>query len=482
MPSESVSEVCEIKGCPGPAPSIHRLPPEVLSGIFIQCLPKHCLPKPHSLEAPLFLCQICSFLRSVAVSTPQLWAAISMIRNYERDGHREMLDLWIQRSGSHPLSFSLMYRGEESDIDQLVDILVPHAWRWKDVLVAFPTDSVSHAFREAIEVGTCHLRALTVESIHCLRSQYRGRQSQMPLEISLAHQLTEMSINVELELNFGTSVLNSVKRLSFYDPEAHVGFNYVLYCLEHCPAVENLTVKVSCNHLELPQTLNIRTFPSLRHLDVSSITGRPHQFFGTLCLPNLHTLTCHWQIDSYHIFHNSHADCIVKFLQRSQASLRNLSLTGARIDHIHLMTILRHTPQLKAFICDYSGGITIDVVSIALTLTPSNQLCLGLENVTMLGYGDESNSSPLRKMISSRWNIPKSGLRTGLGLGDRHHLKMVNIEDSRLTRILREPSMEKCVNDGLDIHFLPESGRIRDHWDALDGGDQYARQRTFIDA
>ncbi|TDL21793.1 hypothetical protein BD410DRAFT_279176 [Rickenella mellea] len=383
-----------------------------------------------------------------------------------------MLDLWIERSGSHPLSFSLMYVSDQSDIDRLVDTLVPHAWRWKNVLVAFPLD-----VRQAFELGTRRLETLTVESIHCLRDSYQGREPQEPLEISLAHQLTEMSINVQLELNFGTSVLNSVKKLSFYDPEAPVGFNYVLYCLDHYPAVEKLTLKVSCNDLGIDT--KIRTFPSLRSLDVSSFTGYPHQFFDLLCLPQLHTLTCHWQNGSYHVFDNFYADAIAQFLQRSQAPLRNLSLTGDRIDEIHLMKIFRHTPLLKGFICDYGGDITVDVVSWALTLTPSSQLCLELENITWLTFGQEPNYSQLREMICSRWNIQQSGEGTESGLRAKRHLKMVNIEDPRLTGLLQEPAIQLCVERGLNIHFLPKPGQIRDYWQELDGGDPYPRQRTF---
>ncbi|TFK33371.1 hypothetical protein BDQ12DRAFT_615352, partial [Crucibulum laeve] len=50
-----------------------RIPAEIWKIIFIHCLPNVTFIAPKSNEAPLLLSQICSFLRDIALDTPELW-------------------------------------------------------------------------------------------------------------------------------------------------------------------------------------------------------------------------------------------------------------------------------------------------------------------------------------------------------------------------------------------------------------------------
>ncbi|KDQ60406.1 hypothetical protein JAAARDRAFT_174489, partial [Jaapia argillacea MUCL 33604] len=50
---------------------IRRLPPEILSKIFVHCWEPY-IPL-HSISTPLVLVQVCCFWRLVALSTPLLW-------------------------------------------------------------------------------------------------------------------------------------------------------------------------------------------------------------------------------------------------------------------------------------------------------------------------------------------------------------------------------------------------------------------------
>jgi len=50
-----------------------KLPPEILAEIFRYCVPCPVYLPPELHEAPLLLCQICSFWRSVALDTSTLW-------------------------------------------------------------------------------------------------------------------------------------------------------------------------------------------------------------------------------------------------------------------------------------------------------------------------------------------------------------------------------------------------------------------------
>jgi hypothetical protein len=53
-----------------------RLPPDIVREIFIACLPTGRNAVMSAREAPLLLCRIYSTWRTIALSTPRLWASL----------------------------------------------------------------------------------------------------------------------------------------------------------------------------------------------------------------------------------------------------------------------------------------------------------------------------------------------------------------------------------------------------------------------
>ncbi|KAJ7612449.1 hypothetical protein DFH06DRAFT_958718, partial [Mycena polygramma] len=53
-----------------------RLPVEITSKIFLQCLPEHRMP--NSWTAPMLLLNVCNTWTDIALSTPVLWASIHL--------------------------------------------------------------------------------------------------------------------------------------------------------------------------------------------------------------------------------------------------------------------------------------------------------------------------------------------------------------------------------------------------------------------
>ncbi|KAJ6577777.1 hypothetical protein B0H19DRAFT_985394, partial [Mycena capillaripes] len=53
-----------------------RLPLELSSDIFLQCLPE--TPMPDACVAPMLLLNVCNMWSDIALSTPALWATISL--------------------------------------------------------------------------------------------------------------------------------------------------------------------------------------------------------------------------------------------------------------------------------------------------------------------------------------------------------------------------------------------------------------------
>ncbi|KAJ7457988.1 hypothetical protein B0H11DRAFT_1873461 [Mycena galericulata] len=84
---------------------VARLPLEISSEIFIQCLPPLPVP-PGARHVPMLLLNICNAWSDIALSTPALWAGI-LLRFPYTEGFREFVGTWLGRARNHPLSVSL---------------------------------------------------------------------------------------------------------------------------------------------------------------------------------------------------------------------------------------------------------------------------------------------------------------------------------------------------------------------------------------
>ena len=106
----------KIEPCRALVSTFRRLPDDILSEIFIQCLPQgvYATLSPH--DAPILLTHVCNRWRNVAHSTPHLWSslhipvhpdsrfnALSEEAMVARDEH---VNRWLLRAGSLPLSLS----------------------------------------------------------------------------------------------------------------------------------------------------------------------------------------------------------------------------------------------------------------------------------------------------------------------------------------------------------------------------------------
>ncbi|KAJ7666673.1 hypothetical protein DFH06DRAFT_249974, partial [Mycena polygramma] len=80
-----------------------RLPLELSSEIFLQCLPlEQYSRKPDVATSPMLFMSVCNAWTAIALSTPALWAGIHL-----EHPNVELLDVWLRRAENHPLSISL---------------------------------------------------------------------------------------------------------------------------------------------------------------------------------------------------------------------------------------------------------------------------------------------------------------------------------------------------------------------------------------
>lgn len=132
--------------------ALSRFPPEVLGECFLSCVDDR-LPTIALDEAPVSLTLVCRSWHNVALTTPRLWARLSIeIWNLEEKRLERILSQMsklLERSMAMPLTCSLRFFDDCSRSDEEVDresalcrpiieLLLQHAHRWSDVVIQSP--------------------------------------------------------------------------------------------------------------------------------------------------------------------------------------------------------------------------------------------------------------------------------------------------------------------------------------------------------
>ncbi|KJA14916.1 hypothetical protein HYPSUDRAFT_48769 [Hypholoma sublateritium FD-334 SS-4] len=137
-----------------------QLPEDVVRAIFVACLETRWNPTMANTEAPVLLTQISRATRMIALTTPELWAAIHIpitisVRPEVMDtaqsittARAEGVEEWLlRRSGNHPLHISVNENSEHDGThaltSRIIDILMACCFRWKNVYFSCSSATLS---------------------------------------------------------------------------------------------------------------------------------------------------------------------------------------------------------------------------------------------------------------------------------------------------------------------------------------------------
>jgi hypothetical protein len=250
---------------------IGRLPPEILSEIFLHCQDS----KKHRLnKVPLLLGSVCSRWRTIALSTAQLWASFMLtIRSAYLRSDIMLAKTWLARAGTCPLTIRLACgdwgRGA---LKPLMDIFLLHCERWYDIHLSLPLRVLGFLGRAKNHLPRLH-------------KLYLGGklETQKALDIfEFAPQLR--SVHLDLIL---TPLMVKVpwSQIEYFD----MGRCTVDECVESLRATPNLEKCVVRLLRSEP-----RDSPSPVHLPCLRsmfITGESYHLFDTLLLPKLQEIS-----------------------------------------------------------------------------------------------------------------------------------------------------------------------------------------------
>ncbi|KAG2151513.1 hypothetical protein DEU56DRAFT_850437 [Suillus clintonianus] len=291
--------------------ALWRLPTEVLSEIFVYCLPETSHLSPASKLAPMLLTRICRRWREVAVSMPSLWCGLSM-KVDDRDWQRAAFcyDSWLERSRGRPLSLAL--RCERGHWTELRSLLQPYLNQVSSLFLYFSFDASQPEVRMtdflALEELSMSMESSSVMPAvtHCI--------SQPPSSLrSLNLDGPAFNIAYLSDINPTWARLTNLQ-IDIYEASA------LPHLLFLCPDLSSLTIGTIFSY-ETP-VLEPFTHTKLQFLHIdcdTSDTNAIHALglFNTVSLPHLRTLKA-----SY--IHQWPHEEFKAFLTRSKCSLESL--------------------------------------------------------------------------------------------------------------------------------------------------------------
>ncbi|KAG2093547.1 hypothetical protein BD769DRAFT_1585158 [Suillus cothurnatus] len=299
--------------------ALWRLPTEVLSQIFVHCLPtEHCL-SPAPGTAPVLLTRICRRWREVAVNMPSLWHNLCLDKHWQRAAF--CYESWLERSRGRPLSLKLQCH--KHNWFELRSFLQPYINQVSSLSLNFDYNSLQP---NAMISDFLALEELTIS----LDSDSEpGINRYILLSSSTLHDLSQPSCTLRSLTVIG--VFFDMKHALTFNPAwarlTNIQINIKeprafpqLLCL--CPSLSSLTITTSF----LMEALEPCTHTQLQSLRIISddfyFRNGPERFnlFDTLSLPNLRTL-------EVHNVHQWPHEEFKAFLTRSQCPLENLTFS-----------------------------------------------------------------------------------------------------------------------------------------------------------
>jgi len=356
-------------------PFIHHLPIELVSQIFISCLPDQALDQDACRISLLWdpldcrciqpfnivLGAISQAWRRIAWSTPGLWSVLPIrLHRFDSQAYKDLVLEWFRRSGHTPLDVAIAYgmnfcmrpKLTEENVDlwrPLIDMVNGCSSRWRTIKIKAPQRMLRYITGDGED--TCVPQSLEVLSIP------EGACSAHPFSLTNAKpapsQLVLRAMPLRL-IDIDWSNLTTVKIASFRVNEwmALLHWSPRLTTCEVCDLYPG-------EEKGLPPARPIHHY-GIRDLNVSwEDKDAAEQFLYLLTLPSLVSL-------SYDSAPNSVAD-VSNFLERSACNLETLSFWSDEVDE--LLALAPHLRGLKRL--EYSGNFHVDALQDLYDFLPN---------------------------------------------------------------------------------------------------------------
>ncbi|KAJ7092104.1 hypothetical protein C8R43DRAFT_1049908 [Mycena crocata] len=293
---------------------VMTLPNEIISEIFLHFLPVYPIgPLFKGYLSPTLLTHICLKWREIAIATPALWRAMTLqLLNCNSDqDYSARLPVWIDRSRSLPLSFSLHRELEDKrgdiPLNECIEALIPHRARLEYLELKWVTDDV------------CPLFDGPLPSLKHIDLSWEDYAPSSPAVVCDAAQLRSVVIS-----RFPDRVIfpwGQLRRLTLWD----VHPSQCTAILQQCSRLTHCKLSLWDNSDDPQPDLHLPLLQSLICIpDYDSGPELPG-YIDTLIVPALRTL----RVPDYFLGDDP-IRTLVLFISKSGCTLEQMCITGPR--------------------------------------------------------------------------------------------------------------------------------------------------------
>ncbi|KAF7985150.1 hypothetical protein HWV62_7716 [Athelia sp. TMB] len=423
---------------------MRRMPAELLAEIFrhmTTITSVNDYNRVSAIQEATLPTHICRRWRDIAISIPALWSNIS-VRIARRDNLPSLTraQTWISRTAGYPLSVQLVWLSQAPDKDwvSLLDIIIPHAARWRSLKIDIASDRREH-----------HLSAIR-HNIPMLDTVHISQMSEWLDIFELAPQLRRATFNIN------TAALPKLRlpwaQLTYCRP-GRLSVAACLGMLQRCPNLVSLDANL------IHEMSAILTPPvSLPYLSTLIIYAEcdTTSFFLSLALPSLTEI-------EYYADDEDTDTTAVPFTSVLSSPIKTLTATTSHpVDVDDLAEVLKSVPNIEHLaLFDFSSSVTTSRnLQTILTHTPGAQCISPMLQSLEIDYCEDdwelSDIELFLGMLESRWTppagtgVPISRLQSiGLRCVYVHHLHPLLLERLRALAV-----------EGMDIKLHGRHNRL----------------------
>ncbi|KAF7373508.1 F-box domain-containing protein [Mycena sanguinolenta] len=393
---------------PGPHP-IHQLPPEVLSEIFIECLPAYSAA-PNPTRAPMLLAAICRDWREIALSTPSLWCSfilsVDLVKTVDGSAVIRLFETWLSRGGSYPLT--MVINGVASSANyalpaSFILALSQSSSRWRDVNLMLP---LADFYRLQANEGLTQLKRLSITAT----ANTAGADPESPLPplnlFSAAPLLQDVCLGYGFSLD---NIILSLHQLTYFESRAYAPAAHYLKVACAAPGLQEIRLNLNTSGT-WGRSDAVRS--NIKALHLLSMTEKDNDILDCLTCPALETLLIRG-------FYNPilpqpltpfHFPGLHRFLARSSAALRELvlefpsNLPDAFVETVQILTAL---PSLERLDIQPLAGNTAQDIFVRMCDSTSMflpRLRVLTVQVNVCQIRTSWTYDAMTRMLVARWN------------------------------------------------------------------------------
>lgn len=392
---------------------IQTLPPELLGHIFIQSLAIDDAAFSKT-SVPFLVSQVCAEWRAVTLSLPNLWSSLKVVLLVNHPcPPLPLLQLWLGRSNSQPLSLSLeLDYFPPVTIDfvdaaiRILDIFASKSHHWTDLRLVLPGSYT--LLRSIIDCSLPHLDSLDL----VMRNADRGEVDDINIFLQ----------NIPLLRRFSWGNRQSWGSFDL-EPDEIIFPKIICFSLRHLILDSWLTLAplfaillqcqnlVSCDirHFAGDPFPNLTTFTSLFHPHLESLKIYQHTLdeglgalLDILLCPHMRSLsiTCGQPTETI-VWPQAQ---LTSFLSSCSMETLCLEFTGITEEELIRCLQVSTASLISLDVCDVWGTACVQDKLLTLLIrqtNPHDVLCPHLNSISLYGVV-KSTDGLLTKMLQSR--------------------------------------------------------------------------------